>query len=105
MLVIIDDFDFCGPTFRPAKANAVLAVDPDRVLSRSGSGKCFETIARWKAKVVKAFGVHDIVDLSRRDCVDGTWARLAGCLGINAIVDILRSLVLKLHDAQYITYR
>jgi hypothetical protein len=103
--MVIDDSDVCGTAFRPAKANAVLAVDADRVLSSSGSGKGFETIAWWKAEVVEAFGMHDVVDLTRGDRVDGTWARLASRLRINAIVDILRPLVRKPHEWQYITYR
>jgi len=96
--MVIDDFDVGGPAFRPAKANAVLAVDADRVLSGSRSGKGFETIPWWETEVVEAFGMHDVVDLTRGDCMDGAWARLAGCLRINAIVDILRPLVRKLHD-------
>jgi len=96
--MIIDDFDVCGPAVRPAKANAVLTVDPDRVLSGSGSGKGFEAIAWWKAEVVEALSMHDVVDLTRGDYTDGTWARLAGCLRINAVVNILRALVGKPHD-------
>lgn len=62
--MIIDDLDVCGPTFRPAKANMVLVVDADRVLSGSRSGKGFETIAWWKAEVFEAFGMHEVVDLT-----------------------------------------
>jgi hypothetical protein len=61
--MVIADFDIFGISILPAKANAPLVVDPDRVLTAPVTGKRFQPIARRDAQVVQPFSPMDQTQL------------------------------------------
>ena len=51
--MIIHDFDVMRLALYPAKADAPLVIDPDRVLPRAIATQSLQTIARRRAKVIQ----------------------------------------------------
>lgn len=51
--MIINDFDVMSLTLDPAKADAPLVIDPNRVLSQAIAAQCLQAIARRGAKVIQ----------------------------------------------------
>lgn len=58
--VVIDDFDVFGPGLGPAKADTVLVVDPDRVLSGSIAPQFLEAQARKRQGLQGHGGVQAV---------------------------------------------
>src|SRR5664280_1178769 len=56
LAVMFGDFDIVGIPFFPAKADPVLIVDSQTMLSLALSGEPFETIARRNAQIGEALG-------------------------------------------------
>jgi hypothetical protein len=55
-LVIIHNFYVKRVSFMPAKTNAVLVIDANAVLSRSGASQGFQIVARRNAEVIEGNG-------------------------------------------------
>ena len=70
--MVINDFDIlcarCGPT----KANAILLVYANAVLTFPAALECFEAIARRDAKVVETSGDLELTQLSPRYRLDAS---------------------------------
>ena len=50
--MIVDDFYVFGMVVDEAKANTILLIDADGVLTFTVTGKGFESVAGWKFQVV-----------------------------------------------------
>ncbi len=96
--VIIDDFDVFGLACGPAKAKPVLIVDSDRVLTATATVKSFEAIAGRHIEFVEGLDCRELIKLAAGDFDNIERAGRSGGFRGNLIVDVLRSLIRKLHD-------
>jgi hypothetical protein len=64
--MIVRDLDMCDLTVVPSKADAILIVDSDRVLTPAVSSQLLQTISRRNAERLKRWRVVDHGKLSAR---------------------------------------
>ena len=64
--MIVYDFDLFRSGRRPEKADAVLIVDPDAVLTGTVTPECFEAIAWWDAEVLQPPRDFELAQLASR---------------------------------------
>jgi hypothetical protein len=53
--VIVRDFDVVGISVLPDKANSILIVDPNTVLTPPAARQPFESISRWQCQLLEIF--------------------------------------------------
>ncbi len=66
-LVVVSDFDLRGIAVLPAKADAVLSVDPDAVLAEPVALQAFQPIPWGNPEVIQSIDPMQLVELSPRD--------------------------------------
>jgi hypothetical protein len=69
--VIISDLNIKSIACLPAKANPILIVDSDAVLSRAISLQRLQAIRWWRRQVPKFFGAVDLNQFPKRDRKNG----------------------------------
>lgn len=68
--MIVHDFDLLGAGRRPEKADSILIVDPDAVLTGTVTPECFEAIAWWDAEVLQPPRDFELAQLASRRRLD-----------------------------------
>jgi len=68
--VIVRDFNLFCPCICPDKANAILVIDPNAVLSLSVACKCLQLIAWRHSKVTQRVSKVELVKLPPGDVPD-----------------------------------
>jgi len=69
-LVIVDDLDVLGACSGPAEAYAKLVVDSDAMLSSTTAPECFQSVARWDAKIFQVCCDFELAEFSSGDALD-----------------------------------
>jgi len=59
--VIIDDLHIARSIVRPYKANAILSIDPNAVLSSPIAAQRFQAIAGWNSQFFKFFDRVELI--------------------------------------------
>jgi len=65
--VVISDLNIKSVACLPSKANPILIVDSDAVLSRAISLQRLQAIRRWRRQVSKFFGAVNLNQFPKRD--------------------------------------
>ena len=68
--MVVADFHIVGVLSLPAKADAPLVVDTDRVLSNSGSSERLQMITGWQSKIVERARSIQLHELPQGDTLD-----------------------------------
>jgi len=68
--MVVDDLDILGACSGPAKADPVLVVDADRMLSGTVAFERLEPVARRDSQVVQPTGDLQLTQLAPRDLLD-----------------------------------
>lgn len=68
--MVVDDLNVLSAAIRPGKADAVLIVDANAVLTASVAGQRLQPVSRERRQVAKLLGGVQLLELSLRDAGD-----------------------------------
>ena len=92
-LVVIDDFYIARPRFTPFKANPVLLVDTDTVLTLAIANKLLQSIARRRLEVLELLCRIQSIELTRSDRPKTAGTEFTSSSARDSVEDILSTLV------------
>jgi hypothetical protein len=96
--VIVNYLDIDRTRLGPLKADPVLVVDPDAVLSPAIFSESLQSVARRHSKIVEYLRLIDGIQPPCCYLPEGLRQPLAGSLGVLSVEQVLRSLVLEAPD-------
>jgi hypothetical protein len=95
--MVVDDLNMFGTGIGPAEADAVLIVDPDRVLPGPIALELLEAQA-WKRERLQGHGRVQAIQALGALLVEARWQRSSCCLGVLTVEDVFGALVLERDD-------
>jgi hypothetical protein len=87
--MIVNDLNIGWAIVGPTKANAILLIDSDAVLSFTVAGQSFKSIARWNLQLVQPLRGVQLVQFSCRDAPQLSGTTLSCGFRVETIEDIL----------------
>ena len=95
--MVVDNLDVLNSCRSPTKADPVLVVDPNRVLTGSVASQFLES-EPWQGQGVQGHGRVKLIQHPAGALVELAGQRLAGHLGVNSVVDILGTAIPERED-------
>jgi hypothetical protein len=88
--MVINNFNLVGAEFGPHKANAILVIDADAVLTFSVTRQGFQSVVWRDSQFAKGGNRINLIEFSGGNLPQGSWANLSRFLCVFAVENVFR---------------